>query len=57
VQGVEKILEEKEQRILELQDESKSLNNSLDRVNGEKELLIDAIYQKDLVIREYETRL
>lgn len=53
VQRVEKILEEKELQITSLETGKKLLEESLDQANEEKKILIEAIFEKDLVIKEF----
>lgn len=57
MQRVERILEEKEAHIGELQRGEAALSQSLERASGEKQLLIEALYSKDLIIREFQAKL
>ncbi len=57
VQRVESILQEKDGQISELQKESQSLRESNEKMGEEKKILIEAIFEKDMVIREYEAKL
>jgi hypothetical protein len=57
VQRVESILQEKDGQINDLQKESQTLKEANNRMGEEKNILIEAIYEKDMVIREYETKL
>lgn len=57
VQRVESILQEKDGQISDLQKESQSLRESNEKMGEEKKILIEAIFEKDMVIREYEAKL
>lgn len=57
VQRVESILQEKDGQIGDLQKESQSLRESNEKMGEEKKILIEAIFEKDMVIREYEAKL
>jgi len=57
VQRVEKILEEKDVTIGELKKENTALHGEVEHINEEKKILIEAIFEKDLVIKEYEMRI
>lgn len=57
VQRVESILQEKDGHISDLQKESQSLRESNEKMGEEKKILIEAIFEKDMVIREYEAKL
>lgn len=53
VQRVESILQEKDGQISDLQKESQSLKDVNEKIGEEKQILIEAIFEKDMVIREY----
>lgn len=57
MQRVEKILEEKDVTIGELKKENTALHGEVEHINEEKKILIEAIFEKDLVIKEYEMRI
>ena len=57
VQRVESILQEKDGQISELQKETTSLRDANEKMGEEKKILIEAIFEKDMVIREYEAKL
>jgi hypothetical protein len=57
VQRVEKILEEKDVAIGDLRKENTALRGEVEHINEEKKILIEAIFEKDLVIKEYEMRI
>ncbi len=57
VQRVEAILQEKDGQISDLQKESQSLREVNEKIGEEKKILIEAIFEKDMVIREYEAKL
>lgn len=44
MQRVEKILEEKEAQVVELESDNKGLQQSLERATEEKKILIEAIF-------------
>jgi hypothetical protein len=57
VQRVEMILEEKEYALQEARQSNEQLKEEVDKVVEEKKILIEAIFEKDLVIKEYEAKL
>ena len=50
-------MEEKEQVIENNKKETEELKEEVYKVNEEKKILIEAIFEKDMVIKEYEARL
>ena len=57
VQRVERILEEKETNITDLQQETKVLTQSLRQAKEENQLLIEALLSKDLIIKEFQAKI
>ena len=50
-------MEEKEQIIEDNRNETEDLKEEVYKVNEEKNILIEAIFEKDMVIKEYEAKL
>lgn len=57
VQRVEQILEDKEIVLDSARKDNAKLSEQIDQIGEEKKILIEAIFQKDIVIREYEAKL
>lgn len=57
VQRVECILSEKELAAAEHKRENEKLREEVSMVSDEKKILIEAIFEKDIVIKEYENKL
>jgi hypothetical protein len=57
VQRVERILEEKEANMTDLQQETKVLNHYLEQTKEENQLLIEALLSKDLIIKEFQAKI
>lgn len=57
MQRVERILEEKETNISDLQQETKALTQSLQQAKEENQLLIEAVLSKDLIIKEFQAKI
>ncbi len=54
---MERILEEKETNITDLQQETKVVNQYLEQAKEENQLLIEALLSKDLIIKEFQAKI